>query len=152
MNDDATDAMLQTEYFHLQKVVEDFDARALTIKAWSISFSLAVMGGAIASRNSAVLLVSFVSALLFWLLEAMWKSFQAGYYRRIGEIERHFATSDSAGAPLQISRTWFDQWKSGGNRGWLRILFWPHVCLPHLVVATMGLVLFLLTTHGAPTE
>jgi hypothetical protein len=29
---------LQTEYFHLQKTIEEFDGKAMTIKAWSVTF------------------------------------------------------------------------------------------------------------------
>lgn len=46
MNDDQLRAALLAEYLHLQKAVEDMDARAVTIKAWSISFSLAAVAGA----------------------------------------------------------------------------------------------------------
>lgn len=35
---------LKEEYFHTQKVFEEFDSKALTIKAWSITFSMAAMG------------------------------------------------------------------------------------------------------------
>ena len=31
------DAALQTEYLHLQKTIEDFDGKAMTIKAWSVT-------------------------------------------------------------------------------------------------------------------
>ena len=37
--DDKIAAHLAQEYLFLQKVIEDFDARALTIKAWSVTFS-----------------------------------------------------------------------------------------------------------------
>lgn len=60
----ALRAELQAEYLHLQKVIEDFDGRALTIKAWSITFSLVALAGAFASHVTAVLLVSSISALL----------------------------------------------------------------------------------------
>jgi len=31
------DDLLKEEYFHLQDTVEDFDQKALTIKAWSVT-------------------------------------------------------------------------------------------------------------------
>jgi hypothetical protein len=34
-------SLLVQEYMQLQKTVEDFDARALTIKAWCVTFSAA---------------------------------------------------------------------------------------------------------------
>src|SRR5450755_915315 len=77
------DAALQVEYYHLQKTIEDFDGRALTIKAWSVTFGFASLVGAFASKARLVFVIAAVGALLFWLLEAFWKSFQLGYYERV---------------------------------------------------------------------
>ncbi len=64
-------AAFQAEYFHLQKTVEDFDGKALTIKAWSITFNMAVLVGAFTSHASAVLLIASAASLMFWVLEAI---------------------------------------------------------------------------------
>jgi hypothetical protein len=80
---------LQAEYYHLQKTIEDFDGRALTIKAWSVTFGLASLVGAFVSRASLVFLIAAAGAALFWLLESFWKAFQLGYYARIEKIEAH---------------------------------------------------------------
>jgi hypothetical protein len=61
-----TDA-LRTEYLHLQKTVEDFDSKALTIKAWSVTFSLAVLVGAFTSHSKLVVLVAAIASALFWV-------------------------------------------------------------------------------------
>lgn len=148
MEGEKLDAMLKDEYFYVQKVIEDFDSRAIAIKAWSVSFSFAAIGGAFASHAGAVLLVASVSALLFWLLEALWKSFQAGYYRRVRAIERHFAGEAPLTSPLQIADTWFRHWQGRGSREWTRMLLWPHVALPHVVVAIIGATLFVLSVTG----
>jgi hypothetical protein len=34
--------LLRGEYFHIQRVAEDFDAKSLTIKSWSVTLSMAV--------------------------------------------------------------------------------------------------------------
>ena len=62
---------LQAEYLHLQKTVEDFDSKALTIKAWSITFSLTVIGGAFVSHKELVFLLASVASAIFWYLETM---------------------------------------------------------------------------------
>ena len=84
------DAALQVEYYHLQKTIEDFDARAITIKAWSVSFGLASLVGAFASKSHLVFLLAATGAALFWLLEAFWKSFQLGYFLRVKQLEVTF--------------------------------------------------------------
>lgn len=86
--------------------------------------------------------------MLFWLLEALWKSFQAGYYQRAWAIERHFTGEEPLAAPLQIANAWFGHWQRRGSREWARMLSWPHVALPHVVVAVIGAVLFVLSITG----
>jgi len=57
--------LLKAEYLHIQRVIEDFDGRAVTIKAWSISFSMVALAGSFASHTPAALLVASLSAFLF---------------------------------------------------------------------------------------
>lgn len=148
MNDEQLRAALQAEYLHLQKVIEDFDGRALTIKAWSITFSLVALVGAFASHAAAVFLVSSISALLFWFIEGSWKTFQYVYYERSGDIEEYFRSEKKIDAPFQIGTSWSRCWQSGGAARLKTILLWPHVALPHVIVAVLGLLLFLLVTTG----
>ena len=136
---------LQAEYLHLQKTIEDFDARALTIKAWSISFSLAsAVAGVVASRPAAVLAVAGASAALFWIIEASWKAFQQVYYRRSLAIEDHFAGRAVLRYPFQIGTTWKETGKSALVLEFARKLVMPHVALPHVLVIafTLAVVLY----------
>jgi hypothetical protein len=144
MNDDQLRSALQAEYLHLQKAVEDMDGRAVTIKAWSISFSLAAVAGAFASKASNVLLLACASAVLFWWLEARWKTFQDAYYGRIDDIEQHFRGETALPAALQIRTSWYRSWNGGSRKRLWEILTWPHVALPHAVIAAIALVLFVL--------
>jgi hypothetical protein len=144
MNDDQLRSALQAEYLHLQKAVEDMDGRAVTIKAWSISFSLAAVAGAFASKASNVLLLACASAVLFWWLEARWKTFQDAYYGRIDDIEQHFRGETALPAALQIRTSWYRSWNGGSRKRLWEILTWPNFALPHAVIAAVALVLFVL--------
>ena len=145
MNEEQLRNALQAEYLHLQKVIEDFDGRTLTIKAWSVTFSLVTVAGFFASHNPAVLMVACVSALLFWYIEASWKTFQYAYYDRSGDIEEYFRGEKKLDFAFQIGSSWYKRWKSGGIARMTRIMFWPHVALPHAAVAALSLTLYLLT-------
>lgn len=149
MDEDKLRTELQAEYLYLQKVIEDFDARALTIKAWSVTFSLTAIGGAFASNAREVLLVAAVSALAFWFLEAMWKSFQLGYVERSLAIEQHLRSALPVAAPFQIGTAWKTYWDQRGHAMWARTLWWPHVAFPHALVAAAGALLYVLSGHGA---
>jgi len=74
------DDLLKEEYFHLQDTVEDFDQKALTIKAWSVTLSMAGFGVAFTKSAPSILLLAALASLLFWVTEALWKSFQRAYY------------------------------------------------------------------------
>lgn len=148
MDKETLDSALQAEYLHLQKVIEDFDSRTLTIKTWSISFSCVALISAFVSHAASVLLISSSSALLFWFLEASWKKFQYIYYERCNEIEKHFRSDLKLNCAFQISSSWQECWRSKRSPSLTKILSWPHVALPHFLIAVLGFTLFCLTYNG----
>ena len=148
MDEPQLSVALQAEYLHIQKTIEDFDARALTIKAWSVTFGLASIAGAFASHASVVFLISSLGAVLFWYLETTWKVFQLAYYARSERIEKHFRTKEKLTAPFQIGASWQRRWE-GMTRAEVRwVSLWPHVALPHALVLALGIVLFVLSSVG----
>ncbi len=151
MDAQQKNAFLKDEYLHLQKVIEDFDGRAVTIKAWSVSFSMVGIGGALATHTPLTMLVASLSAALFWLIEGFWKTFQDAYFERAYHIEEFFAGNGKDLVPLQISRSWHLRWKRSGSRRLFHIMSWPHVALPHAAVLLVGLVLYALHIFGIAT-
>ena len=146
--DDKKIELLKQEYAILQNSIESFDARAITIKAWSITFSLTALAGAFASHSKAVLLVAGFSAVLFWIIESMWKAFQYAFYKRNSRIEDYFAGRTDDVVPCQIGREWYAAWRSGGLKRFFRAMFWAHVALPHAAILLVGVALFVLTYTG----
>jgi uncharacterized membrane protein len=128
------------EYFHLQKTVEDFDGRALTIKAWSVTVSAAAVSAAYTEHQRILLVVGWFSALMFWIVEGRWKMFQLAYYARIRELENAFAENRILVAP-RIYAGWIESWKL---QRFFPVCFWPHVCLPHVGIVLGSLVLLVL--------
>src|SRR5690242_6774654 len=91
--------LLKDEYLHLQKTVDDFDQRTLTIKAWSVTTSMVGIAASFLHRDAAVLsLLAALASLSFWMTEALWKEFQQCYYTRIHDLEYVFSTDDAAHA------------------------------------------------------
>lgn len=148
MDEPQLSAALQAEYLHIQKTIEDFDARALTIKAWSVTFGLASIAGAFASHGSVVFLISSLGAALFWYLETTWKVFQLAYYARSERIEKHFRTKKKLTAPFQIGASWQRRWKGMTTVEVRWVSLWPHVALPHALVLVLGIVLFVFSSLG----
>jgi hypothetical protein len=152
--------LLREEYFQLQRTVQEFDGRTLTIKAWSVTFSAAGLGLAYQQNNPNLLLIAAGSALVFWLIEALWKLYQRAFYARLGEIERYFAAAAPGPiAPLQIRQSWHNAfWGSppkeaeGRKRRWVPVPFFPGVMLPHVLVAVAGLALWAVEPPKAPKD
>ena len=144
-------AALQAEYFHLQKTVEDFDGKALTIKTWSVTFSMAVLVGAFTSRAAPVFLIAAASSLLFWILETLWKSFQLGYYSRIAVIEKYFRSPQDELPPFQVYATWTSRWSQISWTEVLGMAWWPHIALPHAAALVGGVALYFMARFGAFT-
>jgi hypothetical protein len=148
MTDEQRNDLLKEEYLQLERSIQEFDGRALTIKAWSVTFSMVAVGAAFAHHAPAVLLVAAVGSCLFWTIETMWKTFQYAFYERINEIEDFFAGKAAAPVPLQIGRSWYRRWSCLGAGKFLCIMGWPRVALPHAVVAVLGVALFAFHAAG----
>ena len=148
MDPSELNSALQTEYLHLQKTIEEFDGKAITIKAWSVTFSLAVIVGAFASHAPPVLLVAAISSLLFWFLETMWKAFQLGFYQRAEELEAHFRGECVVVSPNQIGASWMRRWNGTPWSEVGRMALWPHIALPHAVVVVVGTGMFMASLLG----
>jgi hypothetical protein len=163
VNEDRAADFLAQEYLFLEKAVEDFDARALTIKAWSVTFSAAGLGLAYQQDNPLLLLIASGSALVFWLIEAVWKYHQRAFYPRIIEIETWFASHaiDRDSAPFQIMIRWGPELHRssmrprrkpyGGPVRRLAIPLFVGVMLPHVVVFVVGVLLYWWAPPGGPT-
>lgn len=162
MPDDKTADYLSQEYLFLQKTVEDFDARALTIKAWSVTFSAAGLGFAYQQKNAILLLVAAGSALVFWIVETVWKYNQRAYYPRIFAIEKWFAgqPGHDAAKPFQMTTQWKNEF-AGWTANWiyadadapwwksLGVPFFLGVMMPHVVIFIAGILLYCFTEPGA---
>ena len=145
MDEDKATALLAQEYLQLQKTVEDFDARALTIKAWSVTFSAAGLGLAYQQHNPLLLLIAAGSAGIFWTIEGVWKVHQHAFYARIDAIEDHFEGKKPT-TPFRISAAWRESFRGRGRfRSMLSKVpvFWQlGVILPHILIVLAGLILF----------
>jgi len=138
--------LLRDEYMKLQDVVEQFDERALQIKGWSVTVSLAGMAAAIvadidAGDKALAFFLAGVGAAAFWLIEFFWKCFQWTFFHRIDQIEQAFATQrvDEV-PPLQIRTVFHDNFKKDIGRN-LAKAFKPWLMLPHALIAAVGFAL-----------
>lgn len=138
---------LKAEYLLLQGFYEDYDKRALSLKALSVPLLGAGLAVGLKEGGATVLWITVAVAAALWLLEATWKSFQYRHRRRIYQIERCYRSGrlKSAAPPFQIASSWrlAGKYYRRSPLAWLRILAQPFVMLPYVVIllaAVIGLV------------
>ena len=139
---------LASEYALLQGQYEQFDQRALTIKSWAAPLLTAGVGLGLKDGSAVTLCAVIVAALLLWLIEAIWKSFQYSFIERITHLEELFRRDPAeAVPPFQIFEAWGDSYRRSyrSPAAVLKIMALPFVFLPYLpiVAAAAGGLAFL---------
>lgn len=150
MQDSERNQFLKDEYLHIQKTIVELDGRAITIKTWTVSFSLAALMGAFVTHRPEIFLVSSFSALMFFLIEGYWKHNQQAFYFRSNLLERYFADPEQFEKiePFQIDRFWVEFDKARRRRDYAKELLRPHVYLPHAPIFALGVFLYALSWFG----
>ena len=136
--------LFKDEYFHIHNIIDSFDTKSLTIKAWSVTVSMSGIGGAFISHIPVLLLLSSFSALIFWILEYYWKSFQDPHFTRINEIESYINGEKDSLEPMQIGKHWEINRKNGEFKRFLSIMRYLNVLTPHFYILLFGLIVFIL--------
>lgn len=143
MNEESERELLLAEHLKLQDIIEDFDKRALTIKAWSFTISAAGIVTSYVEGSTSVLAIATICSFFFWLVEGTWKVNQQCFYSRVWHIERAFREHEAV-IPLQIATQWSSEYQNKKSFLYLwRVLWWSHVALPHVLLVIFGLVLLL---------
>lgn len=147
MDESTKISLLKDEYTLLQNFYEKSDQTLLKLKIASATISFGLIGTAFYKSPNLWLFASFTS-LFFWLMDALWKSFQYLHANRIIEIEKAFRENTiEQTIPLQIYSSWFSVYYKDGMNYW-RNFFLSSVFLPHLLSLIISLVFFALGIQG----
>lgn len=134
-------SLLKDEYVLLQNFYEDFDRRALLIKGWSVTISVGGLALGFDRGIPMIWLLAAVAGLLFWLIDAKWRTYQYANRGRIKEIEAYFRGDGPANlASLQIYSRWWTGYQKQSVR---KCAVMPIVMLPHVVSILLALVLLI---------
>jgi hypothetical protein len=154
------------EYFVLNEMVTSFDQRLLTVKGWGVTLSLVALGLGFQNSSFGMFLVSAVSSVAFWWLEAAMKSHQMRFYPRLREIEvnrysRASAEEKQYSAPrmnwgwvrakqvlLGRADTLGHPGPAGKSRSFNKTALLPHVMMPHAITLLAAGALFFLCWSG----
>jgi hypothetical protein len=130
----------------------DLDVRLMTIKGWGATVAIAAIGLGF-YQNSYLWLFAAGASVIFWYLESTWKVYQYNYGSRIKTLESAFRKNKfSEIAPFQISKSWWaadnQVREETGQLPFLTTMFKPSVLVPHVVTASISVVLFVLEWQG----
>src|SRR5690349_13587542 len=144
MDSDKRLDLLKDEYIMLQNFYEDIDSKGLTVKGWAITVALAAIGTGLFYRRE-VFLIGLFAALVFWYLEAYWRGLSHFFSARIQEIEQTFRSGKwQEEIPLQVYSTWAKEYEKSGDQT-LKYMFKPAARLPHIAIAAINLLLYILS-------
>jgi hypothetical protein len=140
------------EYYQAQSAMDSFDNRSFQIKSWSITVGAAAAGAAVTQEAPYLYALGAVAALSFWVIDALWKSFQVIWQKRGVELEKLLNAPDmKAYTGPRIHETFKREFKVLWS--WLRLipcLLRANVMLPHMPLAFLLLVVFIDQTHVVP--
>jgi hypothetical protein len=144
--------LLKDEYLLLQKAYEDLDVRLMTIKGWGATVAITAIGLGF-YQNPYLWLFAAGASIVFWYLEATWKVYQYNYGPRIQTLENAFRWKHfNEIAPFQIAKSWWEADERRRERRrqlpFLDTMFKPSVSFPHVVTASVSVVLFVLEWQG----
>lgn len=139
------------EYKLLYTTYEGFNAQSLTLKSWSVTVGLAGIIAAYsgkAGRNGRIAVgLAALSAIPFWVTDALWKSYQRANIGRLETLEP-LEGCEGGGVPAPfIMKSWDTHYHWSD---FLFLLHLPSVALPHVFTLCVGLLLAYRWPPGAP--
>jgi hypothetical protein len=133
------------EYSRANDIIHKFDEINFKVKSWSITLGTIAIGAAYSQGKPKILLIGSIGILLFWLTEALFKSYQRVFIERMSEIEhsfkQHLNNYDGPEVATKFRSTYLhryhvlkDIWENA-----MRL----NVLLPHLVILVLCVVFYL---------
>jgi len=142
--------LLREEYIAVHNTIEDMDRKALLIKGWYVT----VVGGLISLKYETVTqnfilacVIIPLIAVIFLIMEYLWKRFQYCHYERIKSIEEVLNSPnpdlDKFNIPY-IYHSWKQAWKGKRPEHHRKLLKSWHFWLPHVPLALVAPLLWVL--------
>jgi hypothetical protein len=94
---DAFDYKLEIvvkEWDYIQSHIGRYDTIIFNIRSWAVSAFTAMLAVSASQKLPALMLLAILPMLMFWLIDALHKSFQRHFMRRGGEIESYLASDN----------------------------------------------------------
>ena len=155
MNDefDYKFELLKQEMEILQNGIRTYDSNLFTIKGWAITVFSAAIYFSLQARRPVYLVLSAASVLLFWMVDAVFKTVQRIYISRYNKIEQFLQSPQFAQAVAERSFKDFIIPDVSGGFHLRTSKMWPAILQAAIVLPTMLLyVAMLVLTAGLAIE
>ncbi|MBX2804609.1 MAG: hypothetical protein KTR19_01440 [Hyphomicrobiales bacterium] len=136
------------EYKELEADIRLFTENSMRTKNWSIMVGAAGIFIAFIHKQPTILLLTPFAAILFWTVDARWRSYLVCFIQRQKEIERYFLQERRYIGP-QINRSF--------DRNFMRMQQdlspWnlaksPSIHIPHSLIAFVAIFAYVLMSMG----
>ncbi|MEP0964054.1 MAG: hypothetical protein ABJQ80_00975 [Lentilitoribacter sp.] len=132
------------EYELLYTTYESFNGYSLTLKSWSVTVGLAAVIAVYVEKlgnlGTIVLWTAAWSTVPFWLLDAVWKSYQRAYIPRLEYLESLKGCSAENLHNFGIVESWD---ATHGYFDWIMEI--PFSAFPHVFI--LAISVYLVTKH-----
>jgi hypothetical protein len=131
------------EYYCVQDFIDRYGERRLTVKSWSVTSCGVALGFGLMERSPVLFCLAAFGSLVFWYLEALWRTRQSVLIQRAFELEHLLAEGSNKYAGPEISGA-FDRVHSlMDTASLMKMLLYPSVRVPHYFIFCVGILLFL---------
>ena len=131
------------EYYWMQQRVAHFDERQISIKSWGTTASGALIGFGFSESLPVLFLLAAISSIVFWYIDAQWKSFQIVAIRHGSSLENllHEEQAEYTGPSINAYYDDAFGWRKKTERFWYSF-FQSNVCVPYLPLGLIAIALW----------
>jgi len=135
--------MALAEFRLCQEQIDKYDASLDHIRTWTITLWIATLGWSFQTKRQEVVLLSMVAVIIFWLLDAINKSFRENYKTRRDQIATALQLLFNQGVlPVGFSSPQLPAHEKLFSQT-LRVMFYFHTALVYIILLIISLLLYL---------
>ena len=139
-------AMAMQEYVCINDTITKYDDIKFKIKSWSITVSSLAIGAAYTEDKKILLLLGSISPIIFWLTESLFAKYKQVAIDRSLQIEEQIRGSLADYTGPNLSLSYVELSASAGIAPLLRATGRLETLLPHVIIADLGLALYVWET------
>lgn len=137
---------LLEEYFRVSSFIQSYESYFLTIKTWGVTvtgaaISIAFSRDLLIQNKVELFVIALALAVAFWVTEVRFKLVQLAHINRQSTLERALQENTYIPSPRILGSFSEGSLINRDRNRWRKVIFWPHVMLPHVIFVGLSLIL-----------